>query len=347
MRSFVGLDVSQATTAICVVDEEGRTLAEGKVPTCPRTIAAFVRSQAPGLVRIGLETGPLAVWLFGALRQDGLPVICLDARHANAGLALMPNKTDRNDAAGIAQIVRTGWFRQVHVRSEASYVVRARLAARTTLVRQRCEVDNQIRGVLKTFGIVIGKAPGGLRKRAAEIAGDELAHQPELAQLVRMLLALRETLCDRIADLDRQLIRQAKAIPVCRRFMTVPGVGVVVALSVWAAIDDPGRFAKSASVGAYLGLTPRRYASGEIDRQGRITKRGDAAVRTHLYEAANVLLTRIEGFSVLKAWGLRIAKRSGFKKAKVAVARKLAIILHRIWRDGTEFRWGKEVPLAA
>ena len=243
MRSYVGLDVSQATTAICVVDEDGRTLAEGKVP-----IAAFVRTQAPELIRIGLETGPLAVWLFGALRQDGLPVICLDARHAAAGLALMANKTDRNDAAGVAQIVRTGWFRQVHVRSEASYIVRARLAARTTLVRQRCEVDNQIRGLLKTFGILVGKAPGGLRKRAAEIAGDELANQPELAQLVRMLLALRETLCDQIAQLDRQLTRQAKTIPVCRRFMTVPGVGVVVALSVWAAIDDPGRFAKSPSL---------------------------------------------------------------------------------------------------
>jgi transposase len=162
-----------------------------------------------------------------------------------------------------------------------------------------------------------------------------------------MLLALRETLCDQIAELDRQLTRQAKAIPVCRRFMTVPGVGVIVALSVWAAIDDPGRFAKSPSVGAYLGLTPRRYASGELDRQGRITKRGDLVVRTHLYEAANVLLTRIDRFSALKAWGLKIAKRSGFKKAKVAVARKLAVILHRIWRDGTEFRWGKEAPLAA
>jgi transposase len=306
-----------------------------------------VRTQAPELIRIGLETGPLAVWLFGALRQDGLPVICLDARHAAAGLAMMANKTDRNDAAGLAQIVRTGWFRQVHVRSEASYIVRARLAARTTLVRQRCEVDNQIRGLLKTFGILVGKAPGGLRKRAAEIAGDELANQPELAQLVRMLLALRETLCDQIAQLDRQLTRQAKTIPVCRRFMTVPGVGVVVALSVWAAIDDPGRFAKSPSLGAYLGLTPRRYASGEVDRQGRITKRGDPVVRTHLYEAANVLLTRIDRFSALKAWGLKIAKRSGFKKAKVAVARKLAVILHRIWRDGTEFRWGREAPLAA
>lgn len=346
MRSFVGLDVSQATTAICVVDDDGGTVAEGQIVTCPGAIAAFVRDKARGLVRIGLETGPLAVWLFGALRQDGLPVVCLDARHAHAGLAMMTNKTDRNDAAGLAQIVRTGWFREVHVRSDASYIVRAQLAARTALVRQRCEVDNQIRGLLKTFGILIGKVPGGLKKRAAEIASDELTTKPELAQLVWMLLALRETLCDQITTLDRQLMQQAKALPVCRQFMTVPGVGVVVALSVWAAIDDPGRFAKSTTVGAYFGLTPRRYASGEVDRQGRITKCGDPNVRTHLYEAANVLLTRIQRPSALKAWGLRIAKRSGFKKAKVAVARKLAIILHRIWRDGTEFRWGKEVVLA-
>jgi transposase len=133
MRSYIGLDVSQATTAICVVDEDGRALAEGKVPTCPLAIAAFVRTQTPELIRLGLETGPLAVWLFGALRQEGLPVICLDARHAAAGLAMMANKTDRNDAAGLAQIVRTGWFRQVQVRSGASYIVRAQLAARTTL----------------------------------------------------------------------------------------------------------------------------------------------------------------------------------------------------------------------
>jgi hypothetical protein len=213
-----------------------------------------------GRRRMAFTDGGGAKWCAGSPVGAAMPGIALTRR--------------RRPGAGIAQILRTGWFRRVHVRSEASYLVRARWPR----VRHWCA--SAARSTTRS-----GKAPGGLRKRAAEIAGDELAHQPELAQLVRMLLALRATLCDQIANLDRQLIRQARAT----RFMTVPGMGVVVALSVWSAIDDPGRFAKSQSVGAYLGLTLRRYASGEVDRQGRIIKRGGPVVRTHLYEAANVL----------------------------------------------------------
>jgi transposase len=339
MKTYVGLDVSQATTAICVVDDEGKTLAEGVTATEPSAIAAFVRRRAPDAVRIGMETGPLAVWLWNELRALGLPVVCMDARHANAGLKVMLAKTDRNDAAGIAQLVRTGWFRQVHVKAEASHAVRAELATRTLLVRMRCDLENQIRGVLKTFGLVIGKAPSRLVKRAHEILADELAEKPEFASLVQTLLAVRADIVDQIAALDTKLRARARTVPVCRRFMTVPGVGPTTALAVWAGIDDAGRFARSRDVGAYFGLTPRRYASGEVNRSGRITKRGDGTVRTLLYEAANVLLVKISRTSSLREWGLGIAQRSGFKKAKVAVARKLAVLLHRLWRDGTEFRW--------
>lgn len=346
MKLYVGLDVSQATTAICVVDGEGRTLAEGMTATEPRAIAAFVRQRAPDAIRLGMETGPLAVWLWNELRALDLPVICMDARHANAGLKVMLAKTDRNDAAGIAQLVRTGWFRQVHVKAETSHAVRAELATRTLLVRMRCDLENQIRGLLKTFGLVVGKAPSRLAKRAHEIIVDELANKPEFASLVESLLAMRADVVERIAELDTKLRARAKTTPVCRRFMTVPGVGPITALAVWAGIDDAGRFARSQNVGAYFGLTPRRYASGEVDRSGRITKRGDGTVRTLLYEAANVLLLKISRTSSLREWGLAIAQRSGFKKAKVAVARKLAVLLHRLWRDGTEFRWNT-APVAA
>lgn len=339
MEKYVGLDVSMEETAVCIVDGQGRILAERKVATLPEAIATFIRERAGVVERVGLETGPLAVWLWNELRALGVPAICIDARHAKAGLSMMINKTDRNDAVGLAQIMRTGWFRQVHVKSGPSHMTRALLTSRGLLVGIRGDIDNQIRGLLKTFGILFGKKVGGFMKRAEDLLSGELAVSPELRRLVETLLKARVEIQSRIRDLDRDLMRQAKASDVCRRFMGVPGVGPVTALSVWAAIDDPGRFARSSSVGAYLGLTPRRYASGEVDRSGRISKCGDRDVRTHLYEAANVLLTRIRKPSALQDWGLRIAKRSGFKKAKVAVARKLAIVLHRMWSDGTEFRW--------
>jgi transposase len=339
MRKYVGLDVAMKETAICVIDEQGRVVAERKVASLPETIAAVVKAEGIEVERVGLETGPLAVWLWNELRALGLPAICIDARHAKAGLSMMINKTDRNDAVGLAQIMRTGWFRQVHVKSKPSHLTRALLTSRGLLVGMRGDIDNQMRGLLKTFGIVVGKAMGGFRKRVAEIVSGELAECPELARLMATLLAAREDIARRILVLDREVMKQAKASEVCRRFMTVPGIGAVTSLSVWAAIDDPGRFVRSSSVGAYLGLTPRRYASGEIDRSGRISKCGDREARTHLFEAANVLLTRITKPCALKSWGLRIAKRSGFKKAKVAVARKIAVILHRMWVDGTDFRW--------
>jgi transposase len=339
MTTYVGLDVSLDETAICVVDEAGKVLAERKLSSTPEAIAAFIVDRAPGVARVGLETGSLSVWLHGELRSRGLPVICIDARHAKAALSMRINKTDRNDAAGLAQVIRTGWYREAHVKSGPSHLARALLASRALLVGMRGDIANQIRGLLKTFGVILGKPAGGFRKKAGEVTAADLAESPELARLVETLLAARDEVSRRIATLDREVMRAARANEACKRFMTAPGVGGVVALSVWAAIDEPARFRRSTSVGAYFGLTPRRYASGEMDRTGRVSKCGDKGVRTHLYEAANVILTRIRRPSALQAWGLGIAKRSGFKKAKVAVARKLSVILHRMWRDGTEFRW--------
>ena len=339
MTTYVGLDVSLDETAVCVVDEAGKLLAERKLPSRPEAIAAFIADRAPGVARIGLETGSLSVWLHGELRSRGLPVICIDARHAKAALSMRINKTDRNDAAGLAQVMRTGWYREAHVKSGPSHLARALLASRALLVGMRGDIANQIRGLLKTFGVIMGKPAGGFRKKAGEVTAADLAESPELARLVETLLAARDEVSRRITALDREVMRAARANEACKRFMTAPGVGSVVALSVWAAIDEPARFRHSTSVGAYFGLTPRRHASGEMDRIGRVPKCGDKDVRTHLYEAANVILTRIRRPSALQAWGLGIAKRSGFKKAKVAVARKLSVILHRMWRDGTEFRW--------
>jgi len=239
-------------------------------------------------------------------------------------LSMMPNKTDRHDAAGLAQIVRTGWFKEVHIKSHGAYIVRALLSARDVLVGIRGKIENEIRGLLKTFGVMFGKKVGGFARRAEEIVSGELTAAPEIGRIVEALIEARRSIIERIKALDAHVRAAAKHNAMARLFMTAPGVGAVTALSVAAAYDDASRFRRSSSAGAYLGLTP----VSEVSSNGRISKRGDKLTRTHLYEAANVILTRQTGFSSLKAWGLRIAKGAGFKKAKVAVARKLAVILH-------------------
>lgn len=345
MKHYAGLDVSQQTTSICVVSEDGLIVAERKVTTCPEAIATALEPYA--LTRAGLETGPLSVWLWNGLKALGVPIICMDARHANAALKMMPAKTDRNDAVGLAQIVRTGWCKAVHVKSRRSHEARAVLAARSQLVQIRCDLENEIKGVLRTFGILFGKRVGGFAKRAEEIVAGELEASPTIRLVIEALMKARTDMLAQIRTLDAEVRAISRSSATVRHLMTVPGVGVITALGFVATIDDPARFRRSASAGAYLGLTPKIYASGETMRVGRISRRGDDFLRRSLYEAANAVLTRIDRFSALKSWGLRIAKRGGFKKAKVAVARKLATILHAMWKTGEEFRWSVEAQVKA
>jgi transposase len=338
MEHYVGLDVSLKLTAICIVDQTGRIEREGVVASNPEAIAAFIKSYAPHVARIGLETGATSTWLWTELNKMGLPVICIDARHAKAALRMQINKSDRNDAVGIARIMQCGWYKEVRVKDLDSHAVKALLVSRALLVKIKRDLENQIRGLLKNLGLVIGRAKMHVSAlRAAELTED----RPELAAAVEPLLKAREAIERQIADLDRKVLRLARNDVQVRRFMTAPGVGAITALCFLATIDDPTRFKRSRSVGAYVGLTTR-YASGEVDWTGRISKCGDKLLRSYLYEAANVLLTRVAKWSALKAWGIRLAKRSGLRKAKVAVARKLAVILHRMWIDGTEFKWSKK-----
>ena len=343
MEHYVGLDVSLKLTAICIVDGAGKIVREGMVASNPEAIAAFIKSHARHVVRIGLEAGATSTWLWTELNNMGLPVICIDARHAKAALKMQINKSDRKDAVGIARIMQCGWYKEVRVKGLDSHAIKALLVSRALLVKIKRDLENQMRGLLKNLGLVIGRAKMNVfAVRAAELIED----RPELAAAVGPLLKAREAIEQQIADFDRKVMRLARDDAQVRRFMTTPGVGAITALCFLATIDDPTRFKRSRSVGAYVGLTTRRYASGEIDWTGRISKCGDAMLRSYLYEAANVLLTRVAKWSTLKAWGIRLAKRSGLRKAKVAVARKLAVILHRIWVDGTEFNWSsKEVAV--
>ena len=343
MERYVGMDVSLKETAICVVDGSGEIVSEGTVISEPKAIANYIKTKAAGAKHIGLETGPTSTWLWHELRALALPVICIDAGHAKAALSMQINKSDRNDAVGLARIMQCGWYKEVQVKSVSCHEIRAVLNSRAQLVKIKRDLENQIRGLLKNLGLVIGKAGGNIFHRRVE----ELVDEPRLLQeAVRPLLAVRQLVRREIASLTRKLLALARNNDVSRRLMTVPGIGPINALAFCAAIDDPARFRRSRSVGAYLGLTPRRHASGEIDWIGRISKCGDTVVRTYLFEAAGVLLTRVPHWCALKAWGLRLAKRSGFKKARVAVARKLAVILLCMWRDGTDFIWSTKEAAA-
>ncbi len=313
MEHYVGLDVSLKLTAICIVDRSGKIEREGVVTSDPETIAAFVKSHAPHVARIGLEAGATSTWLWTELNKMGLPVICIDARHAKAALKMQINKSDRNDAVGIARIMQCGWYKEVRVKDLDSHAIKALLVSRALLVKIKRDIENQIRGLLKNLGLVIGRAKMNVfAVRAAELADA----RPAVAAAVEPLLKAREAVGRQIADLDRKVLRLARNNAQVRRFITVPGVGPITALCFLATIDDPTRFKRSRSVGAYAGLTTRRYASGEIDWTGRISKCGDKMLRTYLYEAANVLLTRIEKWSALKAWGIRLANEADCAKPR-------------------------------
>jgi transposase len=318
----------------------------GRVATEPEAIAGFLaEAEGRGLAvaRMVHESGQLAIWLDRALKARGLPVVCIDARRASKVLSARLNKSDRADAEGLAQLARTGWFAEVHVRSEPAERLRALLGARELLMRQRVQLEGHARGVLKTFGVRLGKvAPGGERagfraRLAAAAEGD-----PVLELVAETLIQAHATLAAAEAALAEELNAIARTSPLARRLMTVPSVGPLVALSFIAAIDDVGRFTSSADVGAYFGLTPPRRQSGEVDYSGRISRCGEARLRCLLYESATCLILRVQRFSPLKAWAMRLVERIGFRKAVVAVARKLAVILFALWRDGTTFRWTRE-----
>ena len=338
MKQYVGLDVSQKETSVCVVDERGRVVYEGKAKSEPGALTALIRKRAPKAERIGFETGAMASWLWHELRRVDLPVVCIDARHAHAVLSVRMNKSDENDARGLAELVRVGWYREVKVKSGESQKIRAMLVARSRLVGIRRDIENQVRSMIKEYGLLFPRAIGlQFRKQVIKLLGE--GHQ--LQGIITPLLAIHEQVCREQAAFDEEVRRLAKSDETVRRLMTVPGVGMVTALTFRYTIDDPSRFRSASTVGAYLGLTPRRNQSGKMDTNGRISRWGDRLLRSYLFEAATVLLHRTKKWSTLKAWGMKLAKRIGMKKAKVAIARKIAVILHCIWVDGTSFEWGQ------
>ena len=344
MEHFAGLDVSVKDTSVCIVDDAGKVAREVKVASEPDALLQVLKTGGYRFKRIGLEAGPLSQWLYSALAEAGLPVICVETRHMRAALQAQINKTDRNDARGIAQMMRAGLYRAVHVKTLRSQKLRTLLTHRKLLQSKAIAIENDLRGTLRNFGLKVGmvgtvKFEGRIRELVADI--------PDLAGLVEPLLVVRRVLRQQLAVLHRRLLAIVKDDEVCRRLMTIPGVGPVVALTYRATVDVPARFRNSKAVGAAFGLTSAKYQSGEINRSGAISKCGDEMMRMMLYEAAQILLTRSTKWSWLRAWAMQIARHRGMKKAIVALARRLAVIMHRIWVDGTEFRWTRQEVAAA
>ena len=338
MNYHTALDVSLRSVSICIVDDAGTIQFEDKIISEVDMIVACLKKFNPNIRSVGFEAGALTQYLTYGLQAAGYEVICLEARQVSAALSAMRNKTDKNDARGIAQILRTGWYSRVHVKSMESHLIRAMLTARKTTLKKCVDLENEIRGLIRLLGI---KLPPTVKHGAFnELVRHEIEDHDVLAHSLIPLLDARLVLYETYLKLDSQVLAMARKDAICQRLMTAPGVGAITALTFKAGVDDPTRFKRSRTVAAHFGLTPRRFQSGELDNPGRISKAGDADVRAALYIAAHSLVIRSTEWSSLKVWGLRLLKTKGHRRAVIAVARKLAVILHKMWMDGSEFRHG-------
>jgi transposase len=334
MDYYAGIDVSLEASSICVVDGSGKIVKEAKILSEPEDLIAWFKGLPFELERIGLEAGPLSQWLYAGLKEAGLAVELLETRHVRDAFKTMPVKTDRNDARGIAQLMRLGWFRPVHCKSMPAQETRAFLTARKLVQSKLLDVQMSLRGILRGFGLKVGRTTkAGFARRIRELT----EHHPALKTIAKALLAVHAVLLKELDGFEKQVRKLARGDNRVRLLMTAPGVGPIVGLTYVGAIDDPARFSSSKSVGAHFGMTPRKYQSGETDVSGRISKMGDKGARAALYEAAHVILTTPVKGGALKSWAAKLAKRVGLQKAKVALARKLAVILHRMLADGSAF----------
>jgi transposase len=294
MDHYAGLDVSLKEISLCVVDRDGAIVARGACPADADGVAGWLRARGLMPRRIVHESGMLSIWLRRGLARLGLPVTCIDARKAHKSLSARLNKSDASDAEGLAQLARTGWFTPVHIRSEEAERLRSLIGARERLIRLRKDLEGHIRGVLKTFGIRMTGIGQGRQRQAFR---DQLSAAGETDPVLRTIadgfIAAHTTLCQAAADLDAAVKRKARAHPGARRLMNIPGVGPVNALSFIALIDDPNRFSRTSDVGAFLGLTPKRHQSGEMDWSGRVSKCGDGAMRGLLFEAASCVIRQV------------------------------------------------------
>ena len=342
MDVYIGLDVSLASTAVCVLDKKGEIVTEAQVASTPEALVLFMAKLPHEIAAIGLEAGPLSHWLHKGMSDAGFEPVLMETRQVKAALQAMPIKTDRRDAEGIARLLQMGWFRPVHCKSVSSQEMRALPTSRKSVVHALTDMELSLRGVLRNFGLKLGKiSKGRWEARVRElIAGNAM-----LEAAAEPILRARANLRRELAGLEKLVGKLARHDPACRLLMSMPGVGHIIALTFMSAIDDPERFRRSKDVGPWVGLTPGRAQSGERDIVAGITKAGDAGLRVALYQAATVMLNRGRP-NWLKAWAQRLTKLRGKKRATVALARRIGVVLHRMWRDGTEFRFTRDEAMA-
>lgn len=334
MKLFIGLDVSLAKIAICVVSDHGKIVREAEVASEPEPLLAWLQALDGNIAALGLEAGPLSQWLHRGLTDAGLEAVLMETRQVKGALRAMPIKTDRRDAEGIARLLHLGWFRPVHCKSVSAQEVRATLTARKAIQQNMIALEMSLRGLLRNFGLKVGAiSRGRFEHRIRELAEGNAMLETATNPMLRARASLRQEL----AGLEKLVRQIAQDDPVCLRLMTMPGVGAVVALTYRSAVDDPTRFTSSKNVGPWVGLTPTRNQSGERDVSSGITKAGDVNLRRALCQAATVMMNRGRA-TWLRSWGAQVAKRRGRKRVMVALARRISVILHRMWVDGTAFR---------
>ena len=343
MQLFVGMDVSLEKSALCVLNEHGDVLKEAEVASDPAALARWIKEQSGSIAAVGLEAGPLSQWLHRGLSAAGFDVVLMETRQVKGALKAMPIKTDRRDAEGIARLLHLGWSRPVHCKSVSAQEVRSLLSARKAVQQGMISLEMSLRGLLRNFGLKVGAiSRGRFEHRIRELTTGNAMLEAATEPMLRARAALRQEL----AGLERYVRGLAQEDEVCQRLMSMPGIGAVVALTFRSAVDDPSRFSSSKKVGPWVGLTPSRNQSGERDVSGRITKAGDANLRRALCQAATVMMNR--GPSTwLRTWAERVARRRGRKCAMVALARRIAVVLHRMWRDNTAFQAGAPIRQAA
>ena len=335
MDHYAGIDVSLECSSVCVVDANGEIARETKVPSEPAALIGWFHSLGFDLIRIGLEAGPLSQWLYAAMKQAGLAVELLETRHVSDAFKAMPVKSDRNDARNIAQLMRLGWFRPVHCKSMSAQETRAMLTARKLIQNKLQDIENSLRGILRGFGLKVGKTT---KRNFASRTSELVVGHPALETIAAAMLSVHMALLREFNGLEKRVRAMSLLDAKARLLMSTPAVGPIISLTYASAIDDPFRFTSSKRAGPLFGLTPKKHQSGETDYSGRISKNGDASVREALYEAAHIILTKpIKGCAQLKSWAMRIARRAGMNKAKVALARKLAVIMLRMLKDNVPF----------
>lgn len=328
-----GIDVATKSSSICITDGRGLIVLERVVATDEAGLRGVLGGRRR--MRCVLEAGPLAEWLAEVIEGLGHKAMVIDPRKAR-GVIRTKKKTDRLDARNLAKMSRTGWYTAVHRKSAEARAMRTFLQARQGLVKTALAQGSRIRGLLKAHGLKLGEVAES--QFGAAVKRLSLEKGGQLWEMLEPLVEVRRQALRAAEQMRKQVVRRAAAEPVHQRLMSVPGVGPLTATAYVATIDDPRRFGSSDQVPAYIGLVPSVDQSGEVEIHGHITREGDGLLRGYLVEAAHVLLTRKRGSCRLKRWGLMLAKKKGHGKARVAVARKLAALLHRLWISGELYR---------